>query len=81
LKAYCITGGEPTVWKDQLFDFISIIKSEGFLVKLDTNGSNPEVLQFLLTHKMIDFVAMDIKNVWEKYLMTIGLRSLFPLIK
>ncbi|HNV43480.1 MAG TPA: hypothetical protein PKH20_01885, partial [Exilispira sp.] len=50
-------------------------KSEGFLVKLDTNGSNPEVLQFLLTHKMIDFVAMDIKNVWEKYLMTIGLRS------
>ena len=75
IEGVCITGGEPTVWKDQLFDFISIIKSEGFLVKLDTNGSNPEVLQFLLTHKMIDFVAMDIKNVWEKYLMTIGLRS------
>lgn len=66
LDAVCITGGEPTLNKD-LPDFISKIKKLGFLVKLDTNGSNPKMLEFLIKNKLIDYIAMDIKAPLEKY--------------
>ncbi|HQI74843.1 MAG TPA: anaerobic ribonucleoside-triphosphate reductase activating protein [Candidatus Pacearchaeota archaeon] len=61
-----ICGGEPTLHKD-LPDFIEKIKKYGYLVKLDTNGSNPEMLQYLIKKKLIDYVAMDIKGPKEKY--------------
>jgi pyruvate formate lyase activating enzyme len=61
LEGVCITGGEPTIHKD-LFNFIKKIKQKGFLVKLDTNGGNPEMLEELLDNKLLDFVAMDIKS-------------------
>ena len=64
-----ITGGEPTLHKD-LPEFIQKIKEKGFKVKLDTNGTNPEMLKSLIEEKLIDFVAMDIKNVFEKYKKT-----------
>jgi len=61
LDAIVITGGEPTLQKD-LAVFIRKIKKMGFLVKLDTNGTNPDSLKKLLAEKLLDYVAMDIKN-------------------
>jgi len=62
LEGVCITGGEPTIHKD-LPDFIRKVKVLGFLVKLDTNGSHPEMLKELMDEKLVDFVAMDIKSI------------------
>jgi pyruvate formate lyase activating enzyme len=66
LDGVVITGGEPTLHKD-LPEFIKQIKELGFCVKLDTNGTNPEMLQSLLGKRLIDYVAMDIKAPIEKY--------------
>lgn len=71
LDGVCVTGGEPTGQPD-LIDFVRKIKKQGFLVKLDTNGSRPEVLKELFQKKLLDFVAMDIKNIKEKYSQTVG---------
>jgi len=72
LDGVCITGGEPFLKKD-LLKFISNIKELGFLVKVDTNGSFPNRLIELIDSKLIDYIAMDIKNSKEKYLVTAGL--------
>lgn len=74
LEGVCITGGEPTIYPE-LKDFIRSIKDMGFLVKLDTNGNNPKVIKDLVNNKLIDYVAMDIKNSKEKYPISIGLPS------
>ena len=66
LDGVAISGGEPTMQED-LSDFIRRCKKIGFLVKLDTNGTNPGVLRELLQENLIDFVAMDIKGPLEKY--------------
>jgi len=66
LEGVTICGGEPTLQVD-LPDFIKKIKDLGFLVKLDTNGSNPGMLKNLIDAKLIDYVAMDIKTSKEKY--------------
>ncbi len=64
LDGVVITGGEPTLQSD-LKDFIERIKKMGFAVKLDTNGSSPIVLNELLKANLLDYVAMDIKTVFE----------------
>ncbi|MFH1181218.1 MAG: anaerobic ribonucleoside-triphosphate reductase activating protein [bacterium] len=61
LEAVVICGGEPTIAKN-LPEFIGKIKKIGYLVKLDTNGSNPKMLEDLIGKKLIDYVAMDIKQ-------------------
>jgi pyruvate formate lyase activating enzyme len=66
LKGVVITGGEPTL-QDDLCNFIRQIKNLKFLVKLDTNGTNPGILQKLIREKLIDFIAADIKSPAEKY--------------
>ncbi|PKN69519.1 MAG: anaerobic ribonucleoside-triphosphate reductase activating protein [Deltaproteobacteria bacterium HGW-Deltaproteobacteria-12] len=66
LDSVTITGGEPTI-QDDLALFIKQIKKMGFAVKLDTNGSQPQVIKALLEEKLIDFIAMDIKGPLEKY--------------
>ncbi|NQT49390.1 anaerobic ribonucleoside-triphosphate reductase activating protein [Candidatus Kuenenbacteria bacterium] len=66
IDAVCITGGEPTVHRD-LPRFIKKIKKAGYLVKLDTNGTNPEMLENLIRDDLVDYVAMDIKAPWDKY--------------
>ena len=66
LDAVVITGGEPTLQQD-LIEFIKKIKGMGFLVKLDTNGSNPQVLEQIINQKLVDFIAMDIKAPFDKY--------------
>ncbi len=62
----CITGGEPTLHKD-LPEFIEKVKKEDFLVKLDTNGTNPEMIKELLNKGLVDFISMDIKSNLENY--------------
>ena len=71
LQGVCITGGEPTIQSD-IIDFIKKIKSMGFLVKLDSNGTRPDVLKKVIDEKLVDFIAMDIKNSPKKYSKTAG---------
>lgn len=66
IDGVCICGGEPTI-HEGLPDFIKKIKSLDFLVKLDTNGTNPEMVEFLIKNKLVDYIAMDIKTTLEKY--------------
>ena len=80
LDGVCVTGGEPTLRKD-LPDFIRRIKEMGYLVKLDTNGSNPEMLRQLLAEKLLDYVAMDIKNCPERYAETCGGIDILPQVQ
>ncbi len=66
LTAISITGGEPTI-QENLPEFIAEIKEMGFLVKLDTNGSNPDMLEKLIKDRSIDYAAMDIKMPLNRY--------------
>ena len=66
LEGVVITGGEPTIHAD-LLKVIKKIKKRGFLVKLDTNGTNPEMLKEGIDKGLIDYVAMDIKSPLSKY--------------
>lgn len=66
INAVVISGGEPTLHKDLPY-FIKEIKNMGFLVKLDTNGTNPEMLKTIIDKNLVDFIAMDIKAPFEKY--------------
>lgn len=66
LEGVVICGGEPTLNKE-LPDLAGKIKKAGFLVKLDTNGSNPEMLEDLIVKNLVDYVAMDIKGPKERY--------------
>jgi len=80
LEGVCITGGEPTIQKD-LIDFIRKIKKLGFLVKLDTNGTRPDVLRKIIQEKLVDFIAMDIKNQPKNYDKTTGVKGDIKRIK
>ena len=71
LDAVCVSGGEPTLQPD-LAELLAQIKAMGYLVKLDTNGSRPEVLKKLVSQNLVDYVAMDIKNSPNRYSETIG---------
>jgi len=61
LEAVAVSGGEPTLNKD-LPDFIKRIKELGYFVELETNGTNSEMLKYLIDKKLVDYVAMDIKQ-------------------
>jgi len=74
LDGVCITGGEPLLQPD-IENFIRRIRALGFSVKLDTNGSRPQILKDLVRAGLIDYVAMDIKNSPERYAMTVGLAN------
>lgn len=66
LDGVVITGGEPTL-QSGLYDFIKEIKQMGFAVKLDTNGTNPKIVEQLLNDNLLDYIAMDIKAPIKKY--------------
>ena len=74
LDGVAITGGEPLLQKD-IKEFIKKVKDMGYKVKLDTNGSFPDIMIDLIESGLIDYVAVDIKNSKEKYLKTIGLKA------
>ncbi len=71
----CITGGEPTLAAG-LKDFCKKVKDGGYVIKLDTNGTNPALLKELIEEKLVDYVAMDIKNSPAKYAQTAGLHGI-----
>lgn len=75
LDGVAITGGEPLLHKD-IGAFLSRIKALGYRIKLDTNGSFPELLMELVRDGLVDRVAMDIKNAPELYARTVGLDKL-----
>jgi pyruvate formate lyase activating enzyme len=66
IDAVCITGGEPSLDRS-IIDLMVKLKKKGFLVKFDTNGTNPEILKEMIKRKLVDFIAMDIKNPLKKY--------------
>ena len=77
LDGVCVTGGEPLIHQDAI-PFLLNIKQLGYSVKLDTNGSNPEALWEAIVRKAVDYVAMDIKNSFEKYAETSGRPDINP---
>ena len=74
LDGVCITGGEPLLQPD-IEVFIRKIRDLGYLIKLDTTGSNVLLLKHLIEEGLLDYVAMDIKNAPDKYGVTIGIEE------
>lgn len=66
LDGVVITGGEPTIQKD-LLEFMLKMKEMGLLVKLDTNGWRPAIVEQAINQRLVDYIAMDIKAPWNKY--------------
>lgn len=71
IDGLCITGGEPLL-HDGVLNFIERVRAEGFLVKLDTNGSFYDKLKTIVEGKLCDYIAMDVKNLPEKYALSSG---------
>ena len=74
LTGLVVTGGEPTLQPD-LSLFLQRVKAMGFKIKLDTNGSHPEVVSTLLDEGLLDFIAMDIKAPWVLYDRLTGVKT------
>lgn len=74
IQAVVITGGEPTLMPG-LEKHLKRIKDLDYLIKLDTNGTHPELIKRWYDMKLIDYVAMDVKNSEESYLKTVGLKK------
>ena len=71
LEGVVVTGGEPTLQPD-LLRFLGDIKSLGYFVKLDTNGSKPDVVKAAIEQKLVDYIAMDLKAPFGKYSLITG---------
>lgn len=80
IDAVVISGGEPTLM-DDLYDKIKEIKNIGYKIKLDTNGTNPNVVKKLIDDKLIDYVAMDIKSSLDNYHLLTGVNRDFSSVK
>lgn len=78
LEAVVISGGEPTLHKE-LPEILKLIKELGYIIKLDTNGTNPKMLKELIDNKLIDYVAMDIKGSLDNYHLITGVNN--PLLE
>ena len=74
LTGVVVTGGEPTLQPD-LSLFLQTIRAMDFKIKLDTNGSHPEVVKALLDKELLDFIAMDIKAPWGLYDRLTGVKA------
>lgn len=72
LEGVCITGGEPTLQADALEDFIRCIRTLGLAIKLDTNGTRPDIIKHLANAGLLDAIAMDIKASPERYPIVCG---------
>lgn len=76
LEGVCISGGEPLM-HDEIEHFLRKVKELGYPVKLDTNGSYPDKIKYLVEEGLVDYVAMDIKNSINKYPNTIGTHTVY----
>ncbi len=76
IDGICMSGGEPTLYPD-LPSYFKEIKDEGFLIKLDTNGANPKLLEDLLGLGLVDYIAMDIKSSldFDNYSKAAGIKD------
>ncbi len=72
LDAVCISGGECTLFPEELYNFLKKIKEVGFLTKIDTNGTNPQIVEKLINDNLLDYIAMDIKAPFDKYHLVAG---------
>lgn len=72
LDGVCVTGGEPLLQKG-ILDFLEKIKTMGFCIKLDTNGTSPQLLREACERKLVDYVAMDIKHAPKRYGKAVGI--------
>jgi len=75
LEGVVLSGGEPLL-QSGAADFLQAVRELGYAVKLDTNGCFPQALVDILERRLVDYVAMDIKNCREKYARTCGLETL-----
>ena len=73
LDAVCVTGGEPTIHND-LPELLTFLRTLGYFIKLDTNGSNPEMVGNVINRKLVDYVALDLKAKPESYPEITGVR-------
>jgi len=80
LDAVVVTGGEPTLHAD-LPEFLAGIKKLGFKIKLDSNGTNPEMLKTVIDQELVDYLAMDIKAAPQKYDLATGVQPDMEKIK
>ena len=80
LDGVCVTGGEPTLRHD-LPEFLAKIRDMGFLVKLDTNGTNPALLRRLMGEGLVDHLAMDIKGAPSRYREICGGRDVLGSVR
>ena len=76
IDGICMSGGEPTLYPE-LSQYFDRLKNKGFLIKLDTNGTNPLLLKKLLDHELVDYIAMDIKSSldFEHYSKAAGIKD------
>lgn len=74
LEGVVVSGGEPTLF-DDLPDFMAQIKALGYALKLDTNGTRPDMLQELVDKKLVDYIAMDLKAPLDKYSLITGVET------
>lgn len=74
LDGIVVSGGEPLLQKG-IKRFLKIVKEKGYKIKLDTNGTSPELLKEIIDQNLIDYVAMDIKNVFKKYEEIVGVKN------
>ena len=74
IDSIVVTGGEPTIWQD-LPDFLLRLRELELMIKLDTNGTNPEMLGKIIEGRLADYVAMDIKAPWQKYERVAGVKT------
>lgn len=74
LEGVVVSGGEPTLQPD-LLEFMGKLKALGYFVKLDTNGTRPDLLREMLDKKLVDYIAMDLKAPLEKYSVITGVET------
>jgi len=73
LDAVVLTGGEPTIHGEKLINFAREIKELGFKIKLDTNGSNPELMKRMIDEQLVDYIAVDLKSDRTTYNKACGI--------
>lgn len=67
LKGLVISGGEPTLQGDSLVRFMNRVKELDYFIKIDTNGTDPKLIEEMISSSLVDFIAMDIKSPFQKY--------------
>ncbi|MDD3340877.1 MAG: anaerobic ribonucleoside-triphosphate reductase activating protein [Bacilli bacterium] len=72
LNGVVVTGGEPTLYGDDLIALLEELRQFPFSIKLDTNGTNPALIKEIIEKDLVDYIAMDIKNTFDKYEETVG---------